>query len=316
MSNKETLQNHNTKLNTNNNKLSGILEAINNLPEAGGSIQPRYLYLVKDGIEQTDVTGGSTFEYVADSGDNMPGLKFNGDGYLGLCAQVWSFWVLTFNNKFDYKKYSRIYVEWAYPNASTPYATKQSQIALRTSKSDIRTFLTYLDGAKEKTISTLDLSTATEEDQIRLIVGNIGDGDNYTDYPAQIFNLYLEDPSISQDNYLTEEIKTEKVWVDGKPIYRKVLIGNLPKITHDYNTYTQLSFDVANLCIDTPVRLDGVINQSNGYGYWGLNWYHSIVGASAQTYFGDTGIIVTRTNCNWLTEAEVTIILEYTKTTD
>lgn len=162
-----------------------------NVEGTGDSTNPQILFLIKNGVEQTNVTGGSTFEYIPNSGDDMPGLKFNGDGYLGLCAKVWSFWALTFNNTFDYKKYSRIYVEWAYPKASTPYAIKQSQVALRTTKSLIRIFLTEAEGVKERTISMLDLSNATEEDQIRLIVGNIGDGDNYTDYPAQIYNLFL-----------------------------------------------------------------------------------------------------------------------------
>ena len=47
MNNKETLQNYNSKLDTNNNELASILETINNLPESGGSFGSDY---VQDGL--------------------------------------------------------------------------------------------------------------------------------------------------------------------------------------------------------------------------------------------------------------------------
>ena len=300
--------------------LNSVKVTVNVEGTGGNSTQPRYLYLIKDGVEQTDITGGSTFEYVPNSGNpNCLGTTFKGDGYLGMCAQVWSFYSLMFNNTFDYKTYSRIYVEWAYPKTSSPSAMYNSQVALRTSISPIRTFLTYNEGAKARTISTLDLSTATEEDQIRLIVGNIGDGDNYTNYPAQIFNLYLENPNVAQEYYLTDEIKIGRTWIDDKPIYRKVFTGNFPTITHDYNTYTTVKFDISDLNISNVVALDGTINQDNGYAHWTLNWYHSIVGASARSYItnDDNGNwLVVSTNCNWLSGNPIVAILEYTKTTD
>ena len=64
--NKETLQNYNTRININNNKLSGILEAINNLPEAGGGEElPAELnikvdQLTTDGyVKEITITGTS-----------------------------------------------------------------------------------------------------------------------------------------------------------------------------------------------------------------------------------------------------------------
>ena len=49
MSNKETLQNYNTRMNINNNKLSGILEAINNLPEPEPYVQDKTVDITENG---------------------------------------------------------------------------------------------------------------------------------------------------------------------------------------------------------------------------------------------------------------------------
>ena len=57
------------------------------------------------------------------------------------------------------------------------------------------------------------------------------------------------------ETYSTSEIKTNKVWIDGKPIYNKVITGTLP--TTNYSTF----ITVANL--DTPISENILITMTD-----------------------------------------------------
>ena len=57
------------------------------------------------------------------------------------------------------------------------------------------------------------------------------------------------------ETYSTSEIKTNKVWIDGKPIYNKVITGTLP--TTNYSTF----ITVANL--DTPISENILITMAD-----------------------------------------------------
>ena len=57
------------------------------------------------------------------------------------------------------------------------------------------------------------------------------------------------------ETYSTSEIKTNKVWIDGKPIYSKVIIGTLP--TTNYSTF----ITIANL--DTPISENILITMAD-----------------------------------------------------
>ena len=60
-----------------------------------------------------------------------------------------------------------------------------------------------------------------------------------------------------QDVYSTEEVKTNKVWVDGKPIYRKVInLGILPNTTSK-----QISHNISNY--DYVTKLYGTAMDQN-----------------------------------------------------
>lgn len=67
MSNKETLQNYNARININNNKLSGILEAINNLPTEA-TMQDKTI----------EITENGTTNVIADEGyDGLNSIEVN-----------------------------------------------------------------------------------------------------------------------------------------------------------------------------------------------------------------------------------------------
>lgn len=100
------------------------------------------------------------------------------------------------------------------------------------------------------------------------------------------------------DTYSTSEVKTNKVWIDGKPIYRKVFTGlSYGSSSQTWETTGITISDVAQITnfvgIRTPLQ--------------GLVYPMSIrmSGTSVDVYFNDT-----------LTPRATGAIVEYTKTTD
>lgn len=129
--------------------------------------------------------------------------------------------------------------------------------------------------------------------------------------------VYAGDVSYTNDNeevvsltasmkYSTNETKTGEIWLDNKPIYRRVVsLGNLPN-----NTDKQVSFEFSH--IDTLVSIDGMANESSNH--YKLCDYNNGIDFLVITSSSSNAIIVT-TSVNRSSFAGFAI-LEYTKTTD
>lgn len=117
------------------------------------------------------------------------------------------------------------------------------------------------------------------------------------------YYMEIEDPG-----YSTDEVFTGKTWIDGKPIYRKVI--NVT-ITHDSSK--QYKLNVSNLNIDKGIKLYGI--DSNGSTIpiiltETLSWCVSII------YDGVTKEIIFSWGASVSRTMSYNIIIEYTKTTD
>lgn len=110
--------------------------------------------------------------------------------------------------------------------------------------------------------------------------------------------------------YSTSEVNTGKIWIDGKPIYRKVL-----EFTNVSTGVTQKNHGISNF--------DKLINYS-GYYYnstWGYNPIPAVTSDNisgygigigdfkSTTFYFNIGSLRSSTN-------EIKLIVEYTKTTD
>lgn len=110
-----------------------------------------------------------------------------------------------------------------------------------------------------------------------------------------------------EDEYSTTEVKTNKVWIDGKPIYRKTIdCGNLPEA----GIQKSVAHNISNL--GKIVNFSGLMSSSIGHQMpfpwpWENNEFNS--------YFVDSTYIFLFTNANRTTYS-VIVTLEYTKTTD
>lgn len=102
------------------------------------------------------------------------------------------------------------------------------------------------------------------------------------------------------DTYSTSEVKTNKVWIDGKPIYRKVLTG----------TVIPSNGSVAISGVSMITDQYGMLRGSNGLweakktGYFQVDYNEHTY--SVTYYFSDTSGL----SKDWF------IVVEYTKTTD
>lgn len=113
-----------------------------------------------------------------------------------------------------------------------------------------------------------------------------------------------------EDKYrLNEEVKTNKTWINGKPIYRQVLKGT--KVAG-----TNLTWDLSSFNIDYIMHFDGSLqlNSVDGYQY-PLNRYESNSTFTFAYYAPTTKTLSYNGGSSWCS-GPVTIIIEYTKTTD
>lgn len=207
MNNKETLQSYNNKLIQNNEDLQTVIDMINNLPEAGEGgtpeIKPRYIHLIKDGVEQVATTGGYTLASIY--GGTGINKVFQGDGFLGVVSYIWSTWTMTFANKFDLTEYPLLYIEYAYPKTTTPYAKANVVFGVYRVDTKQEYLLINKTGVKDRTIDVLDFSQDGAVEQLQVRFGNSFDsGSDYTEYPIQIFNLYLGNPNANVQDKMVE----------------------------------------------------------------------------------------------------------------
>lgn len=110
---------------------------------------------------------------------------------------------------------------------------------------------------------------------------------------------------INKDNtYSTSEIKTNKVWIDGKPIYRKVIVGN--SITFTENTTKEIQTNISNVDTNTRLDINLVYRDGTQFKLWNTKEIFF------RPYTGIIGITITQN----VEMESYQIVLEYTKTTD
>lgn len=150
-----------------------------------------------------------------------------------------------------------------------------------------------------------DNSIATEEN-----TDNIGDLDNLTTQnKSDLVNAI--NSIVDSEVYSTDEVKTNKVWIDGKPIYRKVInVGNLPNNTNK-SVASGVNFNNAML-----VKMYGVCKHSSSNVSFPLPFANpSTLGYSIMLNMDNSNNIIVTTGTD-RTGYYGYVIIEYTKTTD
>ena len=123
---------------------------------------------------------------------------------------------------------------------------------------------------------------------------------------------YIPDmPVSSGESYSTEE-QVIGTWIDGKPLYRRVINSTTPNVETD-GTPTNKTMYITECNVETMVTLRGIANISGVFAYSGQTWndysfYLNYV--SNEKFIG-----VSLNRITWANQPLI-VILEYTKTTD
>lgn len=115
----------------------------------------------------------------------------------------------------------------------------------------------------------------------------------------------------SGESYSTEE-QVIGTWIDGKPIYRRVIESTLPNVETDA-TLVNKNMYITECNVETMVTLRGVVNISGVFVYSNQTWNDYFFYLN---YLSNEKIIsVTLNRITWANKPLI-VILEYTKTTD
>ena len=123
-------------------------------------------------------------------------------------------------------------------------------------------------------------------------------------------NVWVNDDNLHE--YSTEE-KVVGKWIDGKPIYEKVIYTDIRD-----NNWHNIQMNVS---IDFVVKLKGMIYQGNGHPYfiesqgniYPNNRERSVLTCNKNDNYIQYGVLYSTLD---LTSAYLYIIIQYTKTTD
>lgn len=107
-------------------------------------------------------------------------------------------------------------------------------------------------------------------------------------------------------DYSTSEVNTGKTWIDGKPIYRKVVDAG----SSSGSGFLTVAHNIAN--IDTICEYDAYMYDSSAL--YKLPWWNSFSEGNFYKVYVDKTNIQKHCNNNWGFSSRV--IIYYTKTTD
>ena len=114
----------------------------------------------------------------------------------------------------------------------------------------------------------------------------------------------------SSNSYSTNEVKTGGKWIDGKPIYRKVVnFGALPNAT-----IKEVSFD--NINADTFVKIEGIAMNNSGSAVTIPFADTSAATQSITIFINSSSVSINTGATNRSDYTKCYITIEYTKTTD
>ena len=126
----------------------------------------------------------------------------------------------------------------------------------------------------------------------------------------EIVNFTDDMESAYQDVYSTEEVKTNKVWIDNKPVYRKVLVVN-QAISSDISIPSTIPNDASDYWINYG---ESYFVAPDTYSHLPLTYPHP-VGLQYQitTWLSDKATIALRLG-SAQSVSKMVAVLEYTKT--
>ena len=165
---------------------------------------------------------------------------------------------------------------------------------------------------ENSSIAAINKISADDMNEIKTVVNTndtaVGDLSTLTTTATTVVGA-INEVNAKTDNYSTTEIKTNKLWIDNKPIYRKVVnTGTLPD-----STTKQIEHGISNL--KRILNIFGYAYTPNGQSY-PLPWINATNVTYQTALYCDSTYIYMSTGTGRSNITESYVILEYTKTTD
>ena len=159
-----------------------------------------------------------------------------------------------------------------------------------------------------------NIDALTQADGVINITGTDADGNPF-DYGVGKLVVAAD-----ENNYSTEEVKTSKTWIDGKPIYRRVFTGTISTYT-DSSATRYFEVDIADWgtthkLINTGGFFDLSTGQRYPFGSIYVETDKTVEFGSQVVSAAGLGIRFFVNMTRGVTSVDYNIILEYTKTTD
>ena len=111
------------------------------------------------------------------------------------------------------------------------------------------------------------------------------------------------------NDYSTEEVNTGSTWINGKPIYRRVVV--IPNVTATQTTYNLSSIPIEICMVNTSNSFFAQGNYILPIVSYGANtdWSRAFFEVSTKTLYVQFGSVYTMSK-------NIYVTIEYTKTTD
>lgn len=200
----EELNTYETEITEQELSIDTIIEALEGKAAGSGNNSTKPLYLIANGYDVTDNTGGYTFKQTVGNVTNATGIK-QGTESLNLYTGLWADCNITFNNDFDVSKYSYLCVDFAYPTTNV-MTSMQQYIGIYVHFVTSNTRVALIEGSTTDRVTIkLPLEDVTSPQQIKISCANLSgsNGQNesaYTEaHPLMIYNVWLEGELSLQD---------------------------------------------------------------------------------------------------------------------
>ena len=204
------------------------------------------------------------------------------------------------------------------PGEGVPEGGTTGQVLKKKSNTDFDT--EWGEAASPLTFDTDDFDVSEENEvsldvKQRIFTGTTAEWEALTSAEKAkytLVNLTDDGETGDEENYSTSEVKTNKKWIDGKPIYRKVFNTTTPSSDGEILVAT-LSSDV-----EWVTKIEGTLKR-NDLQFCDINWtYNGTSYSSTWIYKANSSApfsIYQKMESTVRSKPEV-IIVEYTKTTD
>jgi hypothetical protein len=179
-----------------------------------------------------------------------------------------------------------------------------------TTKSDCKyiKLLFFLNGSSSQTLVTSDISSVQlEQGSTATEYEPYIDKKIYTKNDNGVYEEFYNEAEHNKEIYSENEIRIG-TWIDGKPLYRKVIIGTIGSSLGNYET------NIYNLHIDERGKFEAYIYDSNNSKHL-IGYYNGTTYIRAY-YVKDRAGISIGGNMGNFSNQKYELILEYTKTTD